>query len=61
MPAFVRADISAPFGGKKYLLGNMPAYDVLQLSNNEGVDTKIPMRLLFAGMLAAVGFSLIWY
>ena len=37
------------FGGKKYLWGNMPAYDVLKLDNNEGLSYKGPLSLLFAG------------
>lgn len=38
------------FGGKKYLWGNLPAYDVLKLDENEGVAHEVPLNLLFAGM-----------
>lgn len=37
------------FGGKKYLWGNVPAFDVLQLGSNEGDNFKGKLRLLFAG------------
>ena len=37
------------FGGKKFLWGNMPAFDVVQLASNEGDDYGCPVRLLFAG------------
>ncbi|KAK4101258.1 hypothetical protein N658DRAFT_566963 [Parathielavia hyrcaniae] len=41
-----------PFGGKKYLWGNVPAFDVLQLASNEGEDFVGPIRLLFAAQLS---------
>ena len=37
------------FGAEKYLWGNVPAFDVIQLGQNEGVDFRDPMNLLFAG------------
>jgi hypothetical protein len=37
------------FGGKKFLWGNIPALDVLQLGSNEGDDYKKQLSLLFAG------------
>lgn len=41
----------AQFGTTKYLWGNMPAIDVLQLKANEGLDEKSSgdLNLLFAG------------
>lgn len=38
-----------PFGGEKYLWGNTPALDVLKLEQNEGLDYKEDIALLFAG------------
>ena len=38
------------FGAKKYLWGNVPAYDVVQLSANEGKAYSGDLRLLFAGV-----------
>lgn len=37
------------FGGKKFLWGNIPAFDVLQLGSNEGDDYGGQLSLLFAG------------
>ena len=37
------------FGGRKYLWGNVPALDVLQLRYNEGEDYAKPLPMLFAG------------
>lgn len=37
------------FGGRKYLWGNVPAFDVLQLGANEGEAYGGKLRLLFAG------------
>jgi len=37
-------------GAKKYLWGNVPAVDILNLDENEGVNIPSPLRLLFAGM-----------
>ncbi|ROT36821.1 hypothetical protein SODALDRAFT_298432 [Sodiomyces alkalinus F11] len=45
-PAFVGP--GQQFGGKKYLWGNMPAFDVLNLESNEGVDYDGQLNLLFA-------------
>lgn len=42
--------IGQVFGSKKYLWGNMPAFDVLELESNEGIGFKADLRLLFAGM-----------
>jgi hypothetical protein len=41
------------FGDKKYLWGNVPAFDVLQLEKNEGADYSGPLRILFAGISLA--------
>ncbi|GKZ30148.1 hypothetical protein AbraIFM66950_008007 [Aspergillus brasiliensis] len=38
----------AVFGDKKYLWGNVPAFDVLQLDRNEGTEYTDPMSVLFA-------------
>lgn len=49
-PAFVA--VGSPmvvFGGKKYLWGNVPALDVLQLGSNEGDNYGAHLNLLFAG------------
>jgi hypothetical protein len=40
------------YGGKKYLWGNVPAFDMLQLKNNEGINTCQSLSLLLAGILA---------
>ncbi|KAI1420169.1 hypothetical protein F5Y12DRAFT_788466 [Xylaria sp. FL1777] len=37
------------FGTAKYLWGNVPAIDVIQLGQNEGVGYQNPINLLFAG------------
>lgn len=37
-------------GTIRYLWGNMPSIDVLQLSSNEGVDYSKDLNILFAGM-----------
>lgn len=47
-PAFIGGSPSSPFGGKKFLWGNVPAIDVLRLSSNEGEDHQEDLRLLFA-------------
>ncbi|KAI1761311.1 hypothetical protein GGR53DRAFT_469458 [Hypoxylon sp. FL1150] len=39
----------AVFGARKYLWGNIPAIDVIQMGQNEGVDFQGPINLLFAG------------
>jgi len=38
------------FGAKKYLWGNVPAYDIMQLASNEGKAYSEDLRLLFAGV-----------
>lgn len=39
-----------PFGdAHKHLYGNAPAYDILKLEQNEGLDWNEELRLLFAG------------
>lgn len=48
-PTFVNNEPIVAFGGKKYYWGNMPALDVLQLSDNEGRGYKSDLQLLFAG------------
>ncbi|KFY89500.1 hypothetical protein V500_05642 [Pseudogymnoascus sp. VKM F-4518 (FW-2643)] len=48
-PAFVQeGGIGVAFGGKKYLWGNIPSLDVLQLGLNEGNDYRGQLNLLFA-------------
>jgi hypothetical protein len=42
-------EIGVQFGGGKYLWGNIPALDILQLGLNEGDNYGEPLRLLFAG------------
>ena len=37
------------FGGSKYLWGNTPAVDILNLRQNEGIDYEEDIALLFAG------------
>jgi hypothetical protein len=37
------------FGKKKYLWGNVPALDIVRLSENEGERYEKPLNLLFAG------------
>jgi hypothetical protein len=37
----------------KYLWGNIPAYDVLQLELNEGKSYARDLRILFAGVFPA--------
>jgi hypothetical protein len=39
------------FGSKQYLWGNMPAVDILNLKENEGVNGVRDYALLFAGKL----------
>lgn len=52
-PTFIRDDVSHTlFGGTKYLWGNVPAIDVLQLEKNEGFSYDKDLRLLFAGKLS---------
>ncbi|KAI0849407.1 hypothetical protein F5Y00DRAFT_269392 [Daldinia vernicosa] len=36
-----------PYGPNKYPWGNVPAFDVIQLKHNEGVDFQNPLNLLF--------------
>jgi len=54
-----------PFGGQKFLWGNMPALDVLNLKRNEGPVAR-DWRILFAGMwesywlAVAKGFISFW-
>ncbi|KAL5347467.1 hypothetical protein ACLOAV_007779 [Pseudogymnoascus australis] len=47
-PAFVQGGIGVDFGGKKYLWGNIPSLDVLQLGSNEGNNYRGQLNLLFA-------------
>ncbi|KAL7808180.1 hypothetical protein V8C26DRAFT_304456 [Trichoderma gracile] len=47
-PAFIGDEGQVPFGGKKYLWGNMPAFDVLNLGSNEGDGYGKQLNLLFA-------------
>ncbi|KAI0146914.1 hypothetical protein GGR57DRAFT_494186 [Xylariaceae sp. FL1272] len=48
-PAFFSdSEVQTEFGTLKYLWGNVPAIDVIQLAQNEGIDFKKPLDLLFA-------------
>ncbi|ODM16214.1 hypothetical protein SI65_08213 [Aspergillus cristatus] len=47
-PSFIGSGIGEQFGAKKYLWGNVPALDVLQLESNEGEDQAGDLRILFA-------------
>jgi len=47
------------FGGKKYLWGNVPALDILQLGCNEGDEYAGHLRLLFAGAWNSLVYFLI--
>jgi Domain of unknown function (DUF4470) len=38
-----------PFGDQKYLWGNVPAIDILQLNGHEGQSCQQDVRLLYAG------------
>lgn len=53
-PSFIGNDDNASLmtshGQRKYLWGNVPAIDILNLKQNEGVDVSADLRLLFAGM-----------
>jgi hypothetical protein len=58
---FIGPGIGATFGAKKYLWGNIPAFDILKLGSNEGEKYAGDLRLLFAGtffMLVKYGESL---
>lgn len=53
-PAFINAEANRfvdmlAHGRQKYLWGNVPAIDILNLQQNEGVDFTEDLRLLFAG------------
>ena len=51
-PAFINKDggpLITSHGREKYLWGNVPALDLLNLQQNEGVDFAEDLRLLFAG------------
>lgn len=37
------------FGGNKHLWGNTPAVDILKLEQNEGLEYRGGLSLLFAG------------
>ncbi|KAK7987452.1 hypothetical protein PG989_007767 [Apiospora arundinis] len=47
-PAFIRGGRDEHFGANKYLWGNVPALDVLQLESNEGKEYEGELNLLFA-------------
>ncbi|KAI1287182.1 hypothetical protein F5Y03DRAFT_405643 [Xylaria venustula] len=48
-PAFIGGSESQMvFGTVKYLWGNVPAIDVIQLAQNEGINFQKPLDLLFA-------------
>lgn len=48
-PAFIRGGIGQTFGARKYLWGNVPAIDVVNLASNEGREYDGEINLLFAG------------
>ena len=54
-PAFIGPDEEGStikmtsHGTQKYLWGNVPAIDVVNLQRNEGVDFAADLHLLFAG------------
>ncbi|KAI0974668.1 hypothetical protein F4678DRAFT_485689 [Xylaria arbuscula] len=52
MPTFMGHGVpdQAKFGVVKYLWGNVPAFDVIQLGQNEGIDFQEAMNLLFADL-----------
>ncbi|KAI0406420.1 hypothetical protein F4802DRAFT_95860 [Xylaria palmicola] len=47
IPAFIGGPPHRLFGTLKYLWGNVPAIDVAQLAQNEGVNFQGPIRMLF--------------
>lgn len=53
MPAFANPQLASrqhnPFGAGKYLWGNVPAIDVLNMAQNEGIDYTRDIAILFAG------------
>ena len=50
-PAWLGDDVDlATFGHLKYLVGNVPAYDVLNFEENEGSECEKDLAVLFAGM-----------
>lgn len=60
MPTFVVPNDQAgqtPFGGKKFFWGNVPAFDIVDLANNEGKDFAGSLRLLFAGKMPATSHT----
>lgn len=52
-PTFVGSDGprtgQTRYGARKYLWGNVPAIDVMQVLQNEAADLPESLRLLFAG------------
>lgn len=48
-PTFISDTPPEGFGGNKYLWGNTPSIDILQLSDNEGVAYTEDLKVLFAG------------
>lgn len=50
IPEFMGEGLGAVFGDKKYLWGNVPAFDLLRLDANEGSDYDGELRILCAGM-----------
>lgn len=43
------ADLATTHGKQKFLWGNVPALDVLNLDANEGIHYKNDINILFAG------------
>jgi hypothetical protein len=39
----------SPHGQRKYLCGNVPAVDILNVAQNEGANISSTLHLLFAG------------
>lgn len=60
-PAFVgdNGPSQVVFGGNKYLWGNVPAIDVLQLAKNEGRNYDQDVHLLFAGKISYTASNLV--
>lgn len=59
-PAFMDSGIApfVSFGRNKYLWGNIPAVDILQLKANEGEGYEGPLGLLFAGKIPLLSLFL---
>ncbi|KAI1950821.1 hypothetical protein LOZ12_001631 [Ophidiomyces ophidiicola] len=52
VPSFITSSMNlhvTQYGGSKYMWGNMPALNLLNLQSNEGKETSQGLRLLLAG------------